>query len=944
MAQSVEQEPPWSTVPRRAHGSHGSHGSHGYHGRQSGSSDWWDVSSHPWDGPCYTIRTLLELRDTMGLRPRREDDPPPGGVLIRMQYIPHDEGGKDGGGKSKGRDRARSQKRAPTFGVITECVSGVDYDLLCRSRGAFRQIESKTSAEIKERAGLRGYTVIVTGTERVVREALPLVEAALFPPVREAPAMEPPPELLERSFPEPLAERPPHQYVPEAPTVDQQDTDGAARTWDGGGFWEESAPMLSQRHLPPEPAQFPPQPPQEQAHEVHQPEAAIPGRWRRNRATPAAEPYQYHGNQHGAEPSTQSASVYTAEPHQDYANRHVAEPPWTGTAAHAPPLEAPPPEPVAYEPASGGGDCAQPLSPQLREPPPMAEPPPPPPPGRSVSLHPVPETAPPAPPPAVPTIVAYGCGSAPLAPEDGYHYGDEDEAQAYDYDQLFVSLPPSCAAALRQPPPGLPPAPPVPVEPPSTVAVPSEPPAMMEEREEPGMADYQEAIGGGTEQEFTEAADEVTDMSPPSGRPAAAAAAEAVADDDAPEDEPAAGETNDGFWDVDPMETWRTSDADAAKKKKKKKKDKRKGAEEATAPAPNLTVASPSPSAAQAKAVAPKPAPAGVPPPKVALQAPAPAAKEALPKLGLAKGAKPEAQPRTASVPPKPAPPATPGKKFSAPTPSVWDTIPSASQQHSQGAPAVDFPSSIAVKPAPAKPAPAKPAPAKPAPAKPAPLTMSSPPPKKAAPQEPPNGRLGLVQKADGKRVGPGALDEPPSPVAQAQPERAQPKPAPKVTSKAKIALKGPSPVNPLPQQKAGQMPPRQGPVMMAGGLAARGGLATNSASSSVMWSERPVEKVLPASQVRTEEEEDPELACYLWDRKAQRPKARATPTSQPTAPASTKGKGKGGFVTPQPSPQRQRELLRQVMDMGFDETRAQRALASTGWVGVEEAVAALFA
>merc|ERR1719499_1902961 len=79
------------------------------------------------------------------------------------------------------------------------------------------------------------------------------------------------------------------------------------------------------------------------------------------------------------------------------------------------------------------------------------------------------------------------------------------------------------------------------------------------------------------------------------------------------------------------------------------------------------------------------------------------------------------------------------------------------------------------------------------------------------------------------------------------------------------------------------------------------------NAASSQKWAERPVEK-LSATAAYYEEEEDPELACYLWDRKAQRPKndhVRAAPKMQP-APVVTQQR------VPPPPPQRQRVLLNQ--------------------------------
>lgn len=150
--------------------------------------------------------------------------------------------------------------------------------------------------------------------------------------------------------------------------------------------------------------------------------------------------------------------------------------------------------------------------------------------------------------------------------------------------------------------------------------------------------------------------------------------------------------------------------------------------------------------------------------------------------------------------------------------------------------------------------------------------------------------------------------------------------------------------MNPLPQRASAsavaRAPPAQ--VRLAGGLLASGG----SENASVKWAQRPVEKLAPAGTVVYEEEQDPELACYLWDRKAQRPKARGPAAAVPAAaappPVAASSGGGAGTRAPAPPPQRQRLLLQKIMDMGFDEPSARRALISTGWAGVEEAVAVI--
>jgi len=113
----------------------------------------------------------------------------------------------------------------------------------------------------------------------------------------------------------------------------------------------------------------------------------------------------------------------------------------------------------------------------------------------------------------------------------------------------------------------------------------------------------------------------------------------------------------------------------------------------------------------------------------------------------------------------------------------------------------------------------------------------------------------------------------------------------------------------------------------------------SGNAASGYKWAERPVEKVA-STAAYYEEEEDPELACYLWDRKVQRPKndaVRAAPK-----PSAAPLQLAGARPPPPPPLQRQRALLTQVMEMGFDEPSSKRALTSTGWAGVEEALTLL--
>jgi len=156
--------------------------------------------------------------------------------------------------------------------------------------------------------------------------------------------------------------------------------------------------------------------------------------------------------------------------------------------------------------------------------------------------------------------------------------------------------------------------------------------------------------------------------------------------------------------------------------------------------------------------------------------------------------------------------------------------------------------------------------------------------------------------------------------------------------ARPKLGVKAKQPqakgVNPLPQRSANAaQASKPAPVMVSGGLAAVSD--SRNAASSQKWLERPVEKLSNANTYY-EEEDDPDLAAYLWDRKAQRPKndqMRVVP-KRAAAAASQR--------IPAPSQQRQRALLTQVMEMGFDETSAAHALTATGWNTVEEALAAM--
>jgi len=155
-------------------------------------------------------------------------------------------------------------------------------------------------------------------------------------------------------------------------------------------------------------------------------------------------------------------------------------------------------------------------------------------------------------------------------------------------------------------------------------------------------------------------------------------------------------------------------------------------------------------------------------------------------------------------------------------------------------------------------------------------------------------------------------------------PPKAKPRPGPVVKA-----------LNPLPQRVA----PSAATGMLNGGLEATS--ASFNAASSAKWVERPVEKI-DFTQTY-EEEEDPELACYIWDRKAQRPKKDQRGIGSAPGPnfsdAPPLSAARPAARAPTAAPARQRFLLSKVVELGFDEQQAKRALAQSNWVGLQEAV-----
>lgn len=123
-------------------------------------------------------------------------------------------------------------------------------------------------------------------------------------------------------------------------------------------------------------------------------------------------------------------------------------------------------------------------------------------------------------------------------------------------------------------------------------------------------------------------------------------------------------------------------------------------------------------------------------------------------------------------------------------------------------------------------------------------------------------------------------------------------------------------------------------PRILNGGLVVD--MSGRNSASNGRWAERPVQRMDASMRYEEEEEEDPDLQCYLWNRREQRPKMerRPFPAAQHVTPSQRS-------VVALPPAGRQRNLVGKVVEMGFDEASARHALAATGW-GVEAAVASL--
>lgn len=143
-----------------------------------------------------------------------------------------------------------------------------------------------------------------------------------------------------------------------------------------------------------------------------------------------------------------------------------------------------------------------------------------------------------------------------------------------------------------------------------------------------------------------------------------------------------------------------------------------------------------------------------------------------------------------------------------------------------------------------------------------------------------------LSQKSDSPQVASKGAQPAPKPTATVTQRSREPRPVPKPTALAPkptmastSTKKRPTtqvsklgrmqePADPLPQRKAAPRPP---PRILQAGLVVGG--SCKSACSASRWAERPVER-LDIKSGKAEEEDDPELACYLWNRQTNRSKA----------------------------------------------------------------------
>eukprot|EP00419_Tripos_fusus_P082436 CAMPEP_0172933744 /NCGR_PEP_ID=MMETSP1075-20121228/220659_1 /TAXON_ID=2916 /ORGANISM="Ceratium fusus, Strain PA161109" /LENGTH=648 /DNA_ID=CAMNT_0013795087 /DNA_START=128 /DNA_END=2070 /DNA_ORIENTATION=- len=152
----------------------------------------------------YTIQQLLAVRPTRDAAP--EDAAVLGGrVPLVLQDLPAEEATASSAARDRQARREATKARPKVIGPITECVP-VDAEVLQAKRGELRQIEQITGVQIREKAGLRNFTIMITGTTSIVETALIMVENAIAekspdvqqrerprPPAVMEPSVEPPP-------------------------------------------------------------------------------------------------------------------------------------------------------------------------------------------------------------------------------------------------------------------------------------------------------------------------------------------------------------------------------------------------------------------------------------------------------------------------------------------------------------------------------------------------------------------------------------------------------------------------------------------------------------------------------------------------------------------------------------------------------------------------------
>eukprot|EP00930_Biecheleria_cincta_P069869 TRINITY_DN5754_c0_g3_i1.p1 TRINITY_DN5754_c0_g3~~TRINITY_DN5754_c0_g3_i1.p1 ORF type:complete len:940 (+),score=281.70 TRINITY_DN5754_c0_g3_i1:35-2821(+) len=875
-----------------------------------------DAEEEP-QGCSWSVPYLLALRPCVPMR--ISPDIPPGITLIDV--LPEDRKKQK---KKEEREEKKERNKGP-IGPITECLP-VDAGVLKASRRELKRIEQQTGAIIKERAGLRGYTVMISGTTAIVEEALPLVEQALA----QVPADEPTP--VGRQAPLPTASRSSDLPLPADVPVQQEDATlvGAGdnlkeeeeEDWEIPEHWKQTEEPQAQvddaAHLDPK-----------------QPEADIDdGFWEMPTAAQGSDFPPAKQQTAGDLAAAAETADEEDEESREWASvlelcQQSSQQASTADSEGAAAL------PGRWRKAGGRLPTFLGAAPEGPAPPP---PPTPPPEEKEeeIPTHRKTNGSPPTPERAAPAPAPKARQKEDLDEEEEQQREDledddgletkrrsgleEDfaEAQQRALDDAMMLLEGFDAAQELRSGDG------------------AQAAAAEEEEEPPSGLDHeqQEVVAAAsksskkakkkkkskqeekTEEKKTgEKTEEKTEVQTP--RVPAFEALDALLEKGAV----AAAQ-------ADAAEEAETFVREVPSKQSKQPKAAAKGS-------------------AAKKAAAKQKSPAAAATPAVPAKQPASVAPAA-PAKGPAAAAVPAKSRSARDLPAAPAkpPPAVPPEP-KPPPPAIPEQLPasSAKQPRAKAVPAKHAP------PAPAKEPPAGPAPKEQ-------LASAAKPAAKAEAKEKPSVWAHPEKNAFPPAFEPVPVKSPPSvPVKAAPPAGVPVKSAPGMPkAKAVAASDGLASQEPLPQkEKQLQPPPRQqerpeqplikavNPLPQRAAAAKKAAAAAMNgyaAAASLKWMDRPVERIQPATAYY-EEEEDPDLQCYLWDRQAQQPKVRAAPKQHPVggmAASAPRGGGGGGA----PAPQKQRAMLSQVMDMGFDEPSAKRALTSTGWAGVEEAVTLL--